>query len=78
MTAASESIRNTSKISFFAYPGAEQDLNQIATHSQGQVRGTRKDIFEKEELTRIKTYTGQSIEPIQDIIRYMQRRKTYF
>lgn len=84
MTAVSVAISYGVKINLFAYPGVPQDLNQIVAHSQGEVRKSRRDIFETEELPRIKTYsTDKKISPIllapaPVIMEYMKKRKLKF
>ena len=84
MTAASVAIRHGSEINFFAYPGAPQDLRHVVTHSQGEIRKSRRDIFETEELPRIKTYSIDRnmspilLSPISQIMEYMKKRKLEF
>ncbi len=76
MTAASVAIKRGSDISLFAYPGVPQNFNQVVTHSQGEAKGTRAQIFEKEELPRIKKYSNQNdILPIRSIMDYMEKRR---
>lgn len=87
MTAASIAIRHGSKINFFAYPGALQDLNQVVKHSQGIGTFPRWKWFER-ELKTISDYSEKNgialapgiikYEPIPRIIKYMQDRKLKF
>lgn len=75
MTAASIAINHRSEINFFAYPGAQQDLNQSVRHSQGSGPFPRWKWFEL-ELESIKKYSdAQDIWSIPRIIKYMQERK---
>mgnify|MGYP001558278689 CR=1 len=76
MTAASSSIRKGSEISFYAYPGAPQKWDEFVTHSQGTVKDTRRNLIGK-ELEGIKKYARVGhIEPPQNIMYYMNKRKT--
>ena len=75
MVASSVAIRENPELNLFAYPGAEQDWNEVVLHSQGIVRGKRLDLV-KGEVERIQRYMSKGdIESTKRVIDYMINRK---
>lgn len=75
MTLASVTIREYPGLSVFPYPGADQDWNQVVSHSQGKVRSRRMDLV-KGEIERIKRYQSiGDLEPTEKIIEYISEHQ---
>lgn len=71
---ASVAIKERPAMNVFAYSGAEQDWNETVVHSQGVVRGTRKDLIGG-EMERIQRYTAKGdLEPAERVLEYIAQR----
>jgi hypothetical protein len=61
-------------LKIYSYPGAPQPWDEIVTHSQGQLRGTRAELI-AEEQKRIEKYTAQGdLAPRERILEYLRTR----
>ena len=58
----------------YSYPGAPQPWDEVVTHSQGRLRGTRAELI-AEEQKRIEKYTAQGdLAPRARILEYLRTR----
>ena len=75
ISAASVAIRQLPSLNVFAYHGANQDWDEVATHSQGVVKGTRRELIES-EMKRIQAYTAKGdLESAQKVLEYADQRR---
>ena len=76
ISAASVVIQRLPSLKVYAYPGAEQDWNEVVIHSQGVTTGTRRDLI-RGEVERIKNYTKPgNLEPLERVLEYCAKRAT--
>lgn len=75
MTAASEVIMQSSPLSLFSYPGAEQPLDERVAHSQGTDFATRREFFglEVKKIRDIRI-SYHNILTAKEILDYMAKR----
>lgn len=74
MAAVTAVIRNASELKIYSVPGQAQSWDEVVTHSQGLLRGTRAEFIEP-EWQRIETYTAQGfLAPRADVLAYLRRR----
>lgn len=67
-------IRNAPELKIHSVPGSAQSWDEVVTHSQGLLHGTRSDFIEP-EWQRIEKYTDQGfLAPRADILAYLRRR----
>lgn len=67
-------LRQDPSLKVYSHPGEPQPWDEIATHSQGKLRGTRTELI-AEELQRIDLYTRQGfLLPRSAILEYLRRR----
>jgi hypothetical protein len=67
-------IRIAPELKIYSVPGQAQSWDEVVTHSQGLLRGTRADFIEPERQ-RIEKYTAQGfLAPRADILAYLRRR----
>lgn len=75
ISAASVAIKQLPSLNVFAYHGADQDWDEVATHSQGKLRKTRRELIQT-EMERIQTYTAKGdLESAQKILEYVEQRR---
>ena len=74
MTTVSVALDVYPEISVYSYPGKFLPWDEEVTHSQGKLRGKRRE-FIYEELKRIETYMAKGdLRPLSDIVDYLNRR----
>lgn len=74
MAAVTAVIRNAPDLKIYSAPGQAQSWDEVMTHSQGLLRGTRTEFIEPERQ-RIETYTAQGfLASRADILAYLRRR----
>ncbi|MGE5294416.1 MAG: YdcF family protein [Solirubrobacterales bacterium] len=67
-------LREYPSLKVYSHPGEAQPWDEIVTHSQGKLRGTRAELI-AEELKRIETYTAQGhLLPRSTILNYLRAR----
>ncbi len=67
-------LREYPSLQVYSRPGAPQPWDEIVTHSQGKLQGTRAELI-AEELKRIETYTAQGfLLPRSAILEYLRNR----
>ncbi len=67
-------LREYPSLRVYSRPGAPQPWDEIVTHSQGKLQGTRAELI-AEELKRIETYTAQGfLLPRSAILEYLRNR----
>lgn len=67
-------LREYPSFRVYSRPGAPQPWDEIVTHSQGKLQGTRAELI-AEELKRIETYTAQGfLLPRSAILEYLRAR----
>lgn len=67
-------IRNAPDLKIYSVPGKAQSWDEVVTHSQGLLRGTRADFIEPERQ-RIEKYTAQGYLACRaDVLAYLRRR----
>jgi hypothetical protein len=74
MAMATVVLREYPSLKLYSHPGAPQPWDEVVTHSQGQLRGTRAELI-AEERTRIERYTAQGdLFPRERILEYLRTR----
>ncbi len=74
MTAVTAALREYPALKIYSYPGAPQPWDEVVTHSQGKLTGTRVE-FIAEERKRIEKYTAQGdLAPRSKILEYLRAR----
>jgi hypothetical protein len=74
ITVVSEAIRGYPSLKVYSRPGRPQPWDEVTTHSQGQLRGTRAELIGAEQK-RIETYTAQGdLLPRGKILTYLRAR----
>ena len=67
-------LRDYPSLKVYSHPGEPQPWDQVVTHSQGTLRGTRAELI-AEELKRIDTYTAQGdLLPRSAVLSYLRTR----
>jgi len=74
MTIVTVAMRECPSLKAYSYPGAPQRWDEVVTHSQGRLRGTRAELI-AEEQKRIEKYTAQDeLAPRAKILEYLRTR----
>ena len=74
MTAVTAALREYPALRIYSYPGEAQPWDEVVTHSQGRLTGTRA-AFIAEEQQRIEKYTAQGdLAPRSKILEYLRAR----
>jgi uncharacterized SAM-binding protein YcdF (DUF218 family) len=74
MTMVTAALREHPALKVYSVPGAPQPWDEVVTHSQGKLRGTRAELI-AEEQKRIDKYTAQGdLFPRADILKYLRTR----
>jgi hypothetical protein len=74
MSVVTAALRDYPSLKVYSHPGEPQSWDEVVTHSQGKLRGTRAELI-AEELKRIKIYTAQGyLLPRSTILEYLRRR----
>lgn len=74
MTVVSVALREYPSLKVYSYPGEPQPWDEVVTHSQGKLRGTRAEMVAQEHK-RIETYTAQGdLAPRANILKYLSSR----
>lgn len=74
MTVVTVAMREYPSLKVYSYPGAPQPWDEVVTHSQGRLRGTRAELI-AEEQKRIEKYTAQDeLAPRAKILEYLRTR----
>lgn len=67
-------LRDYPSLKAYSHPGRPQPWDEIVTHSQGKLRGTRADLI-AEELKRIEAYTAQGhLASRTSVLKYLRNR----
>jgi hypothetical protein len=67
-------LREYPSLKVYSHPGDPQAWDEVVTHSQGRLRGTRAELS-AEEFKRIETYTAQGfLLPRSAILEYLRTR----
>lgn len=67
-------LREYPSLKVYSHPGRPQLWDEVVTHSQGRLRGTRAELI-AEEQKRIETYTAQGfLLPRSAILEYLRTR----
>lgn len=74
MTAVTVALREYPALKVYSYPGEPQPWDEVVTHSQGTLTGTRAELI-AEEQKRIEKYTAQGdLAPRRRILEYLRMR----
>jgi hypothetical protein len=74
MTMVTAARREYPGLKVYSVPGAPQPWDEVVTHSQGKLRGTRAELI-AEERKRIEKYTAQGdLLPREAILEYLRTR----
>ena len=74
MTMVTVALREYPSLKLYSIPGAPQRWDEVVTHSQGKLRGTRAELI-AEEQKRIDKYTAQGdLLPREQILEYLHKR----
>jgi hypothetical protein len=74
MTVVTVALREHPCLKVYSYPGAPQPWDEVVTHSQGKLRGTRAELI-AEEQKRIEQYAAQGdLAPRAEILKYLRAR----
>jgi hypothetical protein len=74
ISVATAALREYPSLRVHSHPGAPQPWDEVVTHSQGKLRGTRAELI-AEELKRIDTYTARGyLLPRSAVLEYLRRR----
>jgi len=67
-------LRNYPSLKLYSHPGASQRWDEVVTHSQGTLRGTRAELI-AEEQKRIDAYTAKGdLAPHSAVLKYLGDR----
>jgi uncharacterized SAM-binding protein YcdF (DUF218 family) len=67
-------LRHYPSLKVYSHPGEPQPWDEVVTHSQGRLQGTRAELI-AEELRRIETYTAKGdLAPREAILEYLRTR----
>ena len=74
MTMVTAALQEYPALKLYSVPGAPQPWDEIVTHSQGKLRGTRAELIAAEQK-RIEKYTTQGdLAPRAAILKYLRAR----
>jgi hypothetical protein len=74
ITVVSAAMREHPSLKVYSRPGRSQPWDEVTTHSQGKLRGTRAELI-AEEQKRIEAYTAKGdLLPCAEIIAYLRAR----
>ncbi len=74
MTAVTVALREYPTLKIYSYPGEPQPWDEVVTHSQGKLTGTRAELI-AEEQKRIEKYTAQGdLAERREVLRYLRAR----
>jgi uncharacterized SAM-binding protein YcdF (DUF218 family) len=74
MTVVTAALREYPALKVYSYPGEPQPWDEMVTHSQGQLTGTRAALI-AEEQKRIEKYTTQGdLAPRRKVLEYLRTR----
>lgn len=74
ITIVTVAMRECPSLKVYNYPGAPQRWDEVVTHSQGRLRGTRAELI-AEEQKRLEKYTAQGdLAPRAKILEYLRTR----
>ncbi len=74
MTMVTVALREYPSLKLYSVPGTPQPWDEVVTHSQGKLRGTRAELI-AEEQKRIGKYTAQGdLLPREQILEYLRTR----
>lgn len=74
LTIVTIAMREYPSLKVYSHPGAPQRWDEVVTHSQGRLRGTRVELI-AEEQNRIEKYTAQGdLAPRVKILEYLRTR----
>jgi uncharacterized SAM-binding protein YcdF (DUF218 family) len=74
MTAVTVALREYPALKIYSYPGAPQPWDEVVTHSQGKLTGTRAELVAAEQ-ERIEQYTAQGdLAPRGQVLEYLRTR----
>jgi len=74
MAVVTAALQEYPSLKIYSYPGAPQPWEEVVTHSQGRLRGTRAELI-AEEQKRIEKYTAQDdLLPRAKILEYLRTR----
>ena len=74
MTMVTAALREYPSLKLYSVPGAPQPWDEVVTHSQGTLQGTRAELI-AEERKRIDQYTAQGdLLPREAILEYLRTR----
>ncbi len=74
LTVVTVAMREYPSLKVYSYPGAPQPWDEVVTHSQGRLRGTRAELI-AEEHRRIEKYTAQGdLAPRAKVLEYLRTR----
>ena len=74
MTMVSVTLRDCPALKLYSVPGRAQSWDEVVTHSQGTLTGTRAQLIAQEQQ-RIRTYTAQGdLAPRATVLEYLRSR----
>lgn len=74
MTMVTVTLRDCSALKLYSVPGRAQSWDEVVTHSQGRLTGTRAQLIAQEQQ-RIRTYTAQGdLAPREAVLAYLRSR----
>jgi len=74
MSVVTAVLQQDSPLKVYSHPGEPQPWDEVATHSQGRLRGTRAELI-AEERKRIETYTARGeLLPRAAVLEYLRMR----
>jgi hypothetical protein len=74
LTAVTVALREYPALKIYSYPGEPRPWDEVVTHSQGKLTGTRAALL-VEERKRIEQYTAQGdLAPRREILAYLRAR----
>ena len=74
ITMVTAALRQYPSLKLYSVPGAPQPWDEVVTHSQGTLQGTRAELI-AEEQKRIEKYIAQGdLLPCEIILEYLRKR----
>ena len=74
MAMVTAALREYPSLKLYSHPGAPQPWDEVVTHSQGKLRGTRAELIAEEQM-RVERYTAQGdLLPRESILAYLRMR----
>jgi hypothetical protein len=74
MTMVTAALREYPSLKLYSIPGTPQRWDEVVTHSQGKLRGTRAELI-AEEQKRIEKYIAQGdLAPRETVLEYLRAR----